>query len=183
MISVKKLSIFQAFFLMPILTLSIFSQNQSKISEETRARIVDPSASQAVETTFDMEKKAFVLINEIRRINGLKELVWSDEVARIAREHSQSMAMNNFFSHHSLNGAMIDERADAAGLKRWRSIGENIAYNRGYAKPTEFAVECWMKSQGHRENLLNSMWKETGIGVAIAKDGSYYFTQVFLLRR
>jgi uncharacterized protein YkwD len=40
-----------------------------------------------------------------------------------------------------------------------------------------------MRSQGHRENLLDTRWKESGIGIAVASDGSYYFTQVFLLRR
>ena len=164
-----------------IFAANIFSQNN--IFAETRPRIADVSESKTVETTFDLEKKVFALINDIRRTNGLRELVWSDEVARIARQHSESMAENDFFSHRGLDGSMVDDRADANGLKKWRAIGENIAYNRGYAKPTEFAVECWMKSPGHRENLLNPRWKETGIGIAIGGDGSYYFTQVFLVRK
>ena len=169
-----------AFFLMLIFAADTFPQNKSNTFEETRPRI---NVNKSAENTFDLEKKAFALINHIRRMNNLRELVWNDEVAKIARQHSNSMASNKFFSHRGLDGSMIDDRADAIGLKKWKLIGENIAYNRGYAKPAEFAVECWMKSQGHRENLLTANWKETGIGIAIASDGSYYFTQVFLQRK
>lgn len=78
---------------------------------------------------------------------------------------------------------MVNNRADLLGIRNWRSIGENIAYNRGYDNPAEFTVGCWMKSDSHRENLLDNRWKESAIGVAVANDGSFYFTQVFLLRR
>jgi uncharacterized protein YkwD len=47
----------------------------------------------------------------------------------------------------------------------------------------EFAVERWMKSPKHRENLLSSRWKESGIGIAVTGNGTYYFTEVFLLRK
>ena len=169
-----------AIFLTLIFTFSIFSQNNST---EKRQRIYEPTIPKPQETVFELEKKAFLLINEIRRKNGMKDLIWSDQVANIARQHSQSMATNKFFSHRGLDGSMIDDRADAVGLKKWWAIGENIAFNRGYAKPAEFAVECWMDSQGHRRNLLDARWRETGVGVAVNSDGSYYFTQVFLWRR
>ncbi len=173
--------LFSAIVFTLVFAANIFSQNN--ISDEIRPRIADGSPTKIAETTFDLEKKAFALINDIRRMNGLKELAWNDDVARIARQHSGSMAEKTFFSHRGVDGSMVSDRADAVGLNKWQAIGENIAYNRGYAKPTEFAVECWMKSQGHRENLLDARWKESGIGIAVASDGSYYFTQVFLVRR
>ena len=175
-----------------ILTANAFSQKNSKVlvgnddrnAVETRPRFIkDDAKPKTTVNVFELEKLAFGLINQNRVANGLKELTWSDEVAKIARLHSNNMAENKFFSHRGLDGSMIGERADSLGVKKWRAIGENIAFNRGYANPTEFAVECWMKSTGHRENLLNDRWKETGIGIAIASDGSYYFTQVFLLRK
>jgi len=155
-----------------ILAASVFAQKNSTFAganELTRPRVI--------------ENEAFALINRKRAALGLKELTWSDEVAKIARVHSKDMAENNYFSHRGLDGSMIGERADSLGVKKWRAIGENIAFNRGYENPTEFAVECWIRSEGHRLNLLNDSWKETGVGIAIASDGSYYFTQVFLLRK
>lgn len=129
------------------------------------------------------EKEVFQLINKKRTELGLSELSWSEEIADMARLHSESMAKNNFFSHNGLDGKQVDGRADAAGIRRWSAIGENIAYNRGYDKPMEIAVEKWLLSPSHRENLLNSSWRETGIGIAVTEDGTFYFTQVFLKRR
>lgn len=132
---------------------------------------------------FRLEKKVFELINNERADNNLPELDWSDEVAEIARLHSENMANFKFFSHKDLDGWMVNDRADALGISKWRAIGENIAFNRGYNNPAESAVGRWMQSASHRENLLSDRWKESGIGIAIAEDGTYYFTEVFLLRK
>ena len=134
-------------------------------------------------TNFSFERAVFELINKKRAEAGLTLLIWNDDVAKIARTHSEEMANNKFFDHKGLDGSMVNNRADTVGLSKWRSIGENIAYNRGFANPLEFAVESWMKSPAHRDNILNNRWQESGIGIAIMADGTYYFTQVFLLRK
>ncbi len=41
------------------------------------------------------------------------------------------------------------------------------------------AVKGWMGNERHRENILNTSYDRTGVGVAIAKDGKAYFTQNF----
>lgn len=135
------------------------------------------------EQLFDLERQAFSLINQKRAETGLTPLAWSDEVARVARLHSENMVKYNFFGHAGQDGSMVDDRADSLGLGKWRLIGENIAYNRGYARPVEIAVENWMQSEGHRQNILNRGWRESGIGIAVKADGAFYFTQVFLLRK
>ena len=134
-------------------------------------------------TNFEFERKAFEEINQQRAASKLQPLVWSDDAAKIARIHSENMANFKFFSHEGLDGSMVNDRADQFGVSKWRAIGENIAYNRGYANPIEFVVERWMLSQGHRENILSERWKESGIGIAITADGTYYFTQVFVQRK
>lgn len=156
----------------------------------TRPRIVqtnqkNPSEnfSLKADTKFSLERQAFELINQQRARLNLELLTWSDEVANIARKHSEDMATFNFFSHTDLNGLMVNDRADMFGVSKWQAIGENIAYNRGYNNPVEFAVERWMQSPSHRDNLLNSRWKESGIGIAVTDNGTYYFTEVFLLRK
>ena len=132
-------------------------------------------------TDYRLEKKAFKLINRKRAGKGLPALKWNKGVAKLAREHSENMAKHSFFSHVGVNGRMIDERAIDFGLDDWRSIGENIAYNKGFSNPVEFAVERWMLSDGHRRNLLHSRWRESGVGVAVTADGTYFFTQVFVV--
>lgn len=129
-----------------------------------------------------VEKQAFDLINEKRADAGLESLVWNDELAELARRHSQDMADLKYFSHRGSDGSMVDDRADKMGIKDWSAIGENIAFERGFDDAANFAVDRWMESPAHKQNLLDKRWKETGMGVAILPDGTYYFTQVFLLR-
>ena len=131
----------------------------------------------------DFEKTAFALVNQKRAENNLAPLAWSDEVAKLARLHSENMVKFNFFSHKGADGKMVDNRADAMGLTKWTLIGENIAYNRGYKNPIETAVEKWLLSPVHRQNILDDRWKEGAVGIAVAADGTYYFTQVFLRRK
>lgn len=137
----------------------------------------------SVAAIFELERRAFQLINEKRAEQNLSPLKWNDEVAKVARIHSQNMAEFKFLSHQGTDGSMVDDRADRIGLHRWRAIGENIAYNRGYAQPIEFAVERWMLSPKHKQNLLGANWQESAIGIAVTADGTYYLTQVFLLRK
>jgi uncharacterized protein YkwD len=130
-----------------------------------------------------LERHAFDSINRKRVERGMAPLEWSNDLAKVARLHSRNMADFKFFSHRGIDGSLVDDRADKFGISNWRAIGENIAFNRGYAHPDDFAVESWMGSTAHRENLLNRSWIESAIGIAVSPDGSYYFTQVFLLRK
>jgi uncharacterized protein YkwD len=41
----------------------------------------------------------------------------------------------------------------------------------------------WWYSPGHRENLLNPDYTESGIGVAQAADGAWFVTQIFATPR
>ena len=112
---------------------------------------------------------------------GLRQLSWNSKVADVARVHSGEMALYDYFSHKGLDGYLVDNRATDHGLDKWSAIGENIAYLRGYDDPAEYAVERWMLSPSHKDNLLDSRWRETGIGLAVASDGTYFITQVFMV--
>ncbi len=150
---------------------------------ETRARSVtvdSPKLSTiSAGKAFELEKEAFNVLNQKRVGNGLPALRWSDDLARLARFHSHNMADQKFFSHRGLDGSMVDGRADSLGIKGWLAIGENIAFSRGYADPVNLAITQWMGSSAHRRNLLNEQWIESAVGLAVAPDGGYYFTQVF----
>ena len=157
---------------------SIYSgETRPRIAAETVANVSAPSSIRA------LERKAFDLINEERTHRGLQPLEWSDDAVQLARNHSRNMAQYHFFSHKGLDGSMVNDRAEQMGIFNWRAIGENIAFNRGYNDPADFAVQSWLESPAHKANMLNKEWTESGIGVATTADGSYYFTQVFLLRK
>jgi uncharacterized protein YkwD len=128
------------------------------------------------------ERRTFELINAARRRNGLQPLVLDAELSRMARLHSEQMASSSFLSHAGLDGLEAPDRARALGITGWRALGENVAYNQGFNDPAAFAVERWMISEKHRENITNRMFTHTGLGVARTADGRVFFTQVFMSR-
>jgi uncharacterized protein YkwD len=62
------------------------------------------------------------------------------------------------------------------------SLAENIHRNRGTDDPVATALEGWWASPGHRANMLSADFDQTGIGVAVDRDGIFYLTQVFVQR-
>lgn len=127
-----------------------------------------------------LERRAFDLVNAERRARGESSLVWDEELSQMARQHSMEMARSGNLDHRGLDGRDMAERARAMGVRGWKVLGENIAFNQGFNDPSGFAVQRWMGSTKHRDNILNGQFTRTGIGVARASDGSIYFTQVFM---
>ncbi len=155
-------------------------KNEKKVEKTAGTPASSAGISKNTANTADLERRVFDLVNERRAGVGLSLLTWSDKVAGIARIHSENMANYKFFSHTGADGKKVNDRADSSGVRRWHSLGENIAYNRGFKSPLESAVQSWMNSPGHRDNILKNDWEESGIGVVVTADGTYYFTQVFL---
>jgi uncharacterized protein YkwD len=139
------------------------------------------AATSAVAASGD-ERRAFDLINAERQRRGLKALIWDGTLTRLARYHSENMARGGFLNHVDRDGLDLKGRAEVLGLHGWKALGENIAYNQGFSDPTAFAVERWMVSEKHRDNILNDYYTHAAVGMARASDGTYYFTQVFMKR-
>ena len=147
----------------------------------TRSYSPAPVSAAAMGATGD-ERRAFDLVNRERQRRGLSPLAWDGNLVRLARYHSQNMAQGGYLSHVDRNGLDLRARAQALGLRGWKTIGENIAYNQGYDDPTAFAVERWMVSEKHRENAMSEEYTHAAVGIARAADGTYYFTQIFMRR-
>ena len=129
-----------------------------------------------------LEQVVVDLINKQRAENSLPPLAWNPQVAEIARTHSKDMGWNNYFNHRGQDGRMVSDRAETSGIE-WHMIGENIAMVGGFNDPIQHVVEGWMNSPGHRKNILDPRWRETGVGIYISSTGTYYFTQVFLTKQ
>jgi len=123
----------------------------------------------------------FAEINQQRRNNGLRDLIWREDIARVARLHSSNMGGREFFSHEDPVEGDLKQRLTKFGVNDWASAGENIFKESGVYNPARQAVEGWMNSQHHRENILNPAFTHTGIGVAFGHDHFLYFTQDFIL--
>ncbi len=129
-----------------------------------------------------LEQRVFALINQERQAEGLAPLIWDADAAQLARAHSYNMAQSAFFNHTDPQGRDVEARARELKINGWRALGENIAYNKGYEQPADFAVERWLKSFSHKENISRASFTHTAIGVARSAEGRIYFTQVFLAR-
>lgn len=182
---------FHKFFLLALLVIlpaSVFAQNQINPNHLSLRTVAGASSavaagSETVTALTAIERDTFQLINVERGLAGLPALKWNEKIAKVARLHSQNMADYNFFSHKGADGLMVDGRADQLNMGEWRAIGENIAFMQGYPNPAEVAVEKWLLSASHRNNLMSPEWIDSGIGVATTADGKIYFTQVFLIRK
>lgn len=145
----------------------------------TTIAVLPPAAPLAV--TSD-EQRAFDLVNARRVGNGVKPLVWDEQIFHIARLHSESMAQQGLLAHTSTDGSDAVGRARHAGIEGWSALGENIAYNQGFDDPSQFAVERWMNSVKHRANILRAEFTHAALGVREAPDGRVFLTQVFVTR-
>jgi uncharacterized protein YkwD len=133
------------------------------------------STGAAVEARLETEIAGRV--NAIRQEHGLARLRWSPDLAALAREHSRGMGREGFFAHESPAGGSVADRLRAAGLG-YRALGENLARSRNAPDPAAAAVKGWMASDGHRENILEEAFTETGVGAW--RDGeTVYVTQIF----
>ncbi|MBD2313900.1 CAP domain-containing protein [Desertifilum sp. FACHB-1129] len=133
---------------------------------------VQPPENGAMEAAVRQE------INQIRQQNGLNALEHNEQLAEVARQYSQLMARDNFFSHTGSDGSTLTQRVQAGGVS-YRVVGENLFKSTNAPEPVPLAVDGWMKSQGHRENILRPVFTETGIGVW-REGNTYYITQLFL---
>lgn len=133
-------------------------------------KILIPSVSASVR---EYEKEVVRLVNVERAKYGLGALTENWELSRIARYKSQDMHDVGYFSHTSPTYGSPFTMIKNFGLT-YRSAGENIAY--GYRTPSD-VVTGWMNSPGHRANILNSSFKQIGVGYVA--DGNYW-TQMFI---
>jgi uncharacterized protein YkwD len=110
------------------------------------------------------------LINQERERHGEGALQTNAKLTRAAEGHSQDMARADYFSHTSPNGETPLDRMRASGYisdpQAGYMVGENIAWGTLWLATPQAIVEAWMASPGHRANILDASYRETGVGVA-----------------
>ena len=121
------------------------------------------------------EKEVFDLINKQRTQNGLSPLKENSELQRVARIKAQDMVNNNYFSHTSPTYGSPFDMMKSFKIS-YNTAGENIAGNSSNSS----AVTAWMNSPGHRANILNSSFNQTGIGVVTGSKYGKIYVQMFI---
>ncbi|NLX64989.1 MAG: SH3 domain-containing protein [Clostridiaceae bacterium] len=121
------------------------------------------------------EKKLLDLINAERAKSNLSPLIADPELMKVARIKANDMTKNNYFSHYSPTYGSPFDMMRQFGIT-FKAAAENIAGN----STIEGAVSSWMKSEGHRSNIMNSNYNYTGIGISKSNKYGYVFVQMFI---
>ncbi|MBT9256839.1 CAP domain-containing protein [Phycicoccus sp. MAQZ13P-2] len=122
-----------------------------------------------------LAQEVITRVNAERAKVGCSPLRASEALRRAAQAHSYDMRTKNYFSHTSKDGRSPWDRIRATGYRY--GSAENIAAGQRTAKAV---VDSWMKSTGHRKNILNCGNKAIGVGVSQGSgDYSIYWTQDF----
>lgn len=115
-------------------------------------------------------------VNRARRQGGLAPLKPNERLDRAAQRHAQDMFERAYFQHESPEGATMRDRIEATGY-RARIVGENLAFGQTSA---EEVVDGWLKSPGHRRNILENKFREMGLGIALGRDGKGRYRVVWV---
>ena len=108
------------------------------------------------------------LVNRERDSHGQGPLATNSDLQNAAQGHSESMASGAYFEHTGPGGSFLERIRESGylpGPNALYSVGENIAYGSLRDATPEAIVAAWMASPGHRANILNSAFREVGIGV------------------
>jgi uncharacterized protein YkwD len=115
----------------------------------------------------------FDRLNAERRARGLAALDWDADLARVAGDWSAEMAGSGNFRHRDLGAA-----GRLPGMAKFSALGENIAWVEGYPSMGNQLHVGWMRSAGHRANMLQRGFDSVGIGV-VCSGGRAWATQNF----
>ncbi|WP_240152187.1 CAP domain-containing protein [Streptomyces mobaraensis] len=137
---------------------------------ETGARA---SAEAAADTRGAAARTVVALVNAERAKAGCRPLHTDARLTSLAQSMSEDMARRGFFDHTDPDGRSPWDRAARHGVRNLG--GENIA--RGHAD-AHAVVDAWMRSSGHRQNILNCDYRTLGVGVQQGAGGPWW-TQDF----
>ena len=177
---ISKFKIGILFFILPILligTISLAINNtqetmqEENIQKENKAHIIEDNK----EDLSSDEQEVLNLINDYRKQNGLENLEIYSKLQEIAEIKAKDIVENEYFSHNSPDLGTPFELMDKTGVC-YQIAGENLAGNISPKK----AVEAWINSKDHRDNILDERFSYTGISVVDSPIYGKVFVQMFI---
>lgn len=99
-------------------------------------------------------------VNARRAAAGLPPVTRSAHADQAAARHAQDMARTGVFTHRGSDGSSHTDRLRAVGCGPG---AENLAWGQNSA---EAAMDAWMASAGHRQNILNPNLRAYGLANA-----------------
>jgi uncharacterized protein YkwD len=109
------------------------------------------------------------LHNRERSARGLAPLREHRRLRKAAESHASDMVAGGYFSHDAPSGEDMVDRILGTGYARgagW-SLGENIGYGTGPLATAAQIHRAWMRSPGHKANIVKAQFREIGVGIAL----------------
>ncbi|WP_030296500.1 sigma-70 family RNA polymerase sigma factor [Streptomyces katrae] len=150
------------------------SPSPSPSPTKSKAPASPPPAPAPAPAPAGVAGQVIALVNSERAAAGCGPLKDDSQLRAAAQGHSDDMAARDFFAHTNPDGADPGKRTTASGY-RWSTYGENIAKGQQTAASV---MDSWMKSPGHRANILNCSFKDIGVGIHTGPGGPWW-TQNF----
>ncbi len=116
------------------------------------------------------EQQVIELVNQQRRAHGQPPLKHVTSLTDSARWYAKDMVDDDYFgrdhdTYDRAGGRLVKVCAWSARIgafySGWNALGENLAVDSSSPQAT---VTGWMGSSGHRANILNEDYWETGVG-------------------
>lgn len=111
-------------------------------------------------------------LNDERRARGLHDVVWDANLAQAATTWSGRMSATGSYVHSDFGATL----RSLPFRDLFSAIGENIYVLYPSYQSAGFAHRGWMRSDGHRRNMLNAYYDAVGIGVVCDADGTMWAT-------
>lgn len=102
-------------------------------------------------------------INNERSQRNIATLVTNDKLIAAAKVKADDMLDRSYFSHIDPSGNYVWPIIEKQGYLPYSNLGENLAMDFTSA---EDAVAAWMNSPTHRQNILNTNFKDQGLSIA-----------------
>jgi uncharacterized protein YkwD len=126
-----------------------------------------------------LRQMALDLANQDRARHGFSPLRSDALLAKAAQRHAEDMLRRNYFGHYSPEGRTPSDRFLAVGGRI--GAAENLFMIRDASlanvpigvERLAFFERGWMRSPGHRQNLLDRRYGRFGYGLAVAGDRLY----------
>jgi uncharacterized protein YkwD len=126
----------------------------------------------AADRTATIAWEIFTMVNEERAARGLGALTWDPQLATLAADWSASMAQRDTFEHRNLRVTLASPGYEGV----YFGLGENIVKGPGLTSNSSHTA--WMRSDGHRKNVLQPGFDSIGVGV-VCVNGQLWATQNF----
>lgn len=165
-----------AFFFITTLTILTITLILVRTNQDVRSRAASAPCTLSNPILIDSVEQEFIeILNNHRATLNAGPLRLSENLSRAAQWQAEDMIENNYFNHVDSLGRSYQQRSLDCGASAVTG-SENLANG---AVSAQAAFNAWQAStQGHKENMENAIWSQTGIARVVA-NGQVRWVQTF----